>query len=179
MAEMSLWDSSLPAAVLLGLIAAGGYVLAHARHRQFCFTILDALIVTAIMAIVTAVAMPLVTAAGNQARTSALLQNLHTLRARIELYKLEHKGAAPLLYEGTFPQLCEATNAEGVPGPPGKTYPYGPYFVTGIPVNPYTGVSIVTPTATFPPEAPSGAGGWLFHQPTGQISPDLDEHLRD
>jgi len=177
-AEIPLWDASLPAAALLGAIAAGGYILAHARHRQLHFTLLDAMIVVAIMAIVTAIAMPLVTAAGEQAKDSALLQNLHTLRAQIELYKLEHGGEVPLLYEGTFPQLTEATNAAGAPGPPGRNYPYGPYL-RSIPANPYTGVSVVTPAETFPPTVPTKVGGWLYHQPTGQITADLAEHVKN
>ena len=178
MAEISLWDANLPAAALLGAIAAGGYVLAHARHRQLRFTLLDAMIVVVIMAIVTAIAMPLVTAAGEQAKGSALLQNVRTLRSQIELYKLEHGGEVPLLYEGTFPQLTEATNAAGLPGPPGRDYPCGPYL-RGIPANPYTGISVVTPTETFPPTEPTAVGGWLYHQTTGQIAADLAEHLRD
>lgn len=178
MAEISLWNANLPAAALLGAIAAGGYILAHARHRQLRFTLLDAMIVVVIMAIVTAIAMPLVTAAGEQARESALLQNLRTLRAQIELYKLEHGGEVPLLYEGTFPQLTEATNAAGLPGPPGRDHPCGPYF-GGIPANPYTGVSVVTLTETFPPTESTPVGGWLYHQETGQIAADLAEHLRD
>jgi general secretion pathway protein G len=173
-----LWDANLPAAALLGAIAAGGYVLAHARHRQLHFTLLDAMLVVAIMAIVTAIAMPLVTAAGDQAKSSTLLQNLHTLRAQIELYKLEHAGTAPLLYEGKFPQLTEATNAEGMPGPPGREYPCGPYL-SNIPANPYTGVSVVMPIETFPPTESTSVGGWLYHQPTGQIAPDLADHLRE
>lgn len=178
MAEISLWDANLPAAALLGAIAAGGYVLAHARHRQLHFTLLDAMIVVAIMAIVTAITMPLVAAAGGQAKNSALLHNLHTLRAQIEVYKLEHGGAAPLLFEGKFPQLTEATNAAGMPGPPGREHPFGPY-VASVPTNPYTGVAAVMPTDTFPPESSTSVGGWLYHQPTGQIAPDLADHLKD
>ena len=178
MAEIPFCSANLPAAALLGAIAAGGYVLAHARHRQLRFTLLDAMIVVAIMAIVTAIAMPLVTAAGEQAKQSTLLQNLRTLRSQIELYKVEHGGEAPLLYEGTFPQLTEATNAAGLPGPPGQDYPHGPYL-PGIPDNPYTGSSVVTPTETFPPADTTPAGGWLYHQKTGQIAADLADHLRN
>ena len=177
-ADIPLGNANLPTAAMLGAIAAGGYILAHARHRQFRFTLLDAMIVVAIMAIVTAIAMPLVTAAGEQAKATTLLQNLHTLRAQIALYKLDHGGEVPLLYEGTFPQLTEATNAKGIPGPPGKDYPYGPYL-HGIPTNPFTGLPTVTSVETFPPTAETKDGGWLYHQPTGQIAPDLADHLKD
>ncbi len=173
----SFFDGNLTASVALGMLAAGGYVLAHARHRQFHFTLLDVLIVTAIMAVVTGVSMPLVGAAGEQAKAASLKHNLHTLRAQVQLYKVEHGGQPPILYEGALPQLTEATNARGVPGPPGEEYPFGPYLAGGIPPNPYTGISTVTATDRFPPQRPSGVGGWLFHQPTGQICADLDGHL--
>jgi len=121
--------------------------------------------------------LPIFEKASQQAKVTALLQNLRTLRSQIELYKAEHDGAAPLVYRGTLPQLTRATNAEGIPGQPGKKYPYGPYLRSGIPVNPITGQSIVMPTEAFPPEAPSGNGGWLYHEPSGQIAADLSEYL--
>ena len=151
--------------------------MSYARHRPGSFTFVDGLILVAIMAIGTAVTIPLLDAVREPAKASALQQNLQALRSRIAQYKLEHGDDAPLLYKGTFPQLTEATNAEGVPGPPGKKYPHGPYFPAGIPVNPYTGISAVTATEDFPPTAASGIGGWLYHQPTGSIAADLPENL--
>jgi len=151
--------------------------VSYVRHRPGTFTFVDGLILVAIMAIGTAVTIPLLDAVKAPATASALQQNLQALRSRIAQYELEHSEDAPLLYKGTFPQLIEATNAEGVPGPPGKKYPYGPYLPAGIPVNPYTGVSTVTPTDVLPPTAASGIGGWLYHQPSGSIAADLAENL--
>ncbi len=179
MESWSLWGQELPASIALGSIAAGAYLLSHARYRFAQFTVLDALLIVAIMAIGTAVAMPILSRASDQAHSTALLQNLKTLRGQIELYKAEHGGQPPLLYDGAFPQLTGATNAKGVPGAPGKEYPLGPYLPSGIPQNPFTGVSVVTPTDTFPPTAASGTGGWLYHQETGRIVPDLEGHLSD
>jgi len=179
MAEMSLSGLPLPASLILGALAAGAYLIGYARHRGLQFTLLDVLVMVAIMAIATAVAMPFLDAANESASSSALAQNLRTLREQIGLYKVEHGGNSPLLYQGGFPQLSHATNAAGVPGPRGKEHPYGPYLPGGIPPNPYTGVSIVTPTDTFPPTVPSGVGGWLYHQETGRIAPDLEGHLAE
>jgi hypothetical protein len=53
----------------------------------------------------------------------------------------------------------------------------GPYLPEGIPANPLTGRSVITATETFPPEAASGQGGWLYQQETGQIAPDLPNIL--
>ena len=177
MAEMSLGNLQLPASVLVGAAAAAVYLISYARHRRGGFGLMDALILVAIMAIVTAITMPLLNAADQSAKSSALQQNLRLLRGQIELYRLEHGGNAPLLFRGSFPQLTHATNAEGIPGPPGAQYPYGPYLLGGIPVNPHTGVSVVQPTEVFPPAASTGVGGWLYHQETGRLAPDLAEHL--
>jgi type II secretory pathway pseudopilin PulG len=176
---MSLLGLQLPAALILGAMAAAAYLIGYIRHRGLQFHLLDALLVVAIMAVGTAVAMPLLNAAHDRATDAALRQNLRIVRGQIALYKMEHGGRPPLLFEGTFPQLVHATDSEGVPGPPGKDYPYGPYLPGGMPANPYTGVSVVTATDTFPPTVPSGVGGWLYHQPTGRVAADLKGHLHD
>lgn len=179
MAEISRMGLELPAALAVGAVAAMAYLVLCTRHRGFEITLLDTLLLVAIMAIATSVAMPFLAEASGQANSTALLQNLQALRTQIALYRVEHGGAAPLLYEGTFPQLTHPTNAKGVPGPFGKEYPHGPYLPAGIPANPFTGVSTVTPTDRFPPTAVSGVGGWLYHEETGRIAPDLEEHLHE
>ena len=117
--------------------------------------------------------------ANGRSKESTLLQNLRTFRSQIELYKLEHGGELPVAYQGSFPQLIRPTNAAGLPGKKGSKYPYGPYFRQGIPANPLTGRSIVTLTDDFPPTSPSGNGGWLYHQLTGQIVPDAADFLAE
>jgi hypothetical protein len=121
--------------------------------------------------------VPLLESSVAGARDAAVLDNLYTLRSQIGLYMLEHNGDPPILYQGSFPQLLQATNAEGVPGPSGGNRPYGPYLHNGIPRNPVTGRAIITLTEVFPPQAASGNGGWLFHQESGQIAIDLPEFL--
>lgn len=140
---------------------------------------MNAMLLAVIVAILGATAIPLVEMGSRKAKSSALLQNLHTLRSQIELYKMEHGGKAPVVYDGTFPQLIRATNDAGIPGPPGSEYLHGPYLRSGVPVNPVTGRSIVTLTETFPPAAPSGNGGWIYHQETGQIAADLADFLTE
>jgi len=129
------------------------------------------------MATVSAAAMPLVVAAVHRTKDAAVLASLNTLRSQIARYKLDHDGEPPIFYQGTLPQLLQATNADGMPGSPGKDRPYGPYFHKGFPANPVTGRSAVTLTKFFPPTKASGKGGWLYHQDTGQIALDLPEML--
>ena len=129
------------------------------------------------MAILAGAGIPLTERATTHARGSAVVANLSALRAQIELYKVQHNGRPPVAYQGTFPQLLRATNVQGVPGPKSRKHPYGPYLQNGVPVNPITGRSVVTAIDSFPPQTPSGNGGWLYHQPTGRIVPDSEGYL--
>ncbi len=147
------------------------------RRGKGEFSLVDGLILIALMVIVSGTAIPVIEAINHRAKVSAMLQNLRTLRAQIELYKLEHGGETPLLYEGVFPQLTSHTNQRGVPGKLGSDFPYGPYLRAGIPINPLTNGYAVTLTETFPPTNSSGNGGWLYHQKTGQICPDVEGYL--
>lgn len=164
------------AAVVAGL-ASLGYVAARFRLGRRHFTLFDAVAMVLIMAIVTAAAVPLLDAATEGAKETALLQNLSALRSQIARYTEEHDGMPPVLYEGTLPQLLQSTDIQGMPGPRGQKRPFGPYLPTGIPANPLTGRTIITATPTFPPEEASGNGGWLFHQESGQIAIDVQGML--
>ena len=170
---MGIGNLELPVAVIIGAVAAMAYVMGYLRHRSAPFSSMDALIVAAIMAIVSAAVMPAINSATDRAKATALQQNLRLLRNQIERYKAEHRGQLPLLFKGTFPQLVNATDVDGVPGPAGRSYPYGPYLPAGVPINPYTGKSTVEAVDTFPPSHGNG-GGWIYHQQTGRIAADLE-----
>jgi general secretion pathway protein G len=141
--------------------------------------LIDAVLLAIVVAIAGGIGIPLAKKASDRAKRVALKENLRTLRSQIELYKLEHAGEPPVVYQNAFPQLLRATNAEGIPGEPGGKYPCGPYLHAGIPVNPITGRSIVTLTDAFPPTVASGNGGWLYHQQSGRIAVDLEGFLNE
>ncbi len=150
------------------------YLVVRFRGGQRRFTPIDATIMVLLMAIVSTAAVPL--SRPSSPKSTANLKNLFALRSQIALYKIDHDGKSPLCFQGALPQLLHATNAEGVPGPPGNDHPFGPYFHKELPGNPVTGKSVLTLTAVFPPVSASGSGGWLYHQASGQIaadSPDL------
>ena len=170
---------SLPiaAAAVIAGVSALAYLTARFRYGRRTFTLIDAIIMVLLMAIVTAAAVPLIERVAYRAKDSAVLENLYTLRSQIALYKLEHNGEPPILYQGSFPQLLQATNADGVPGPRGDDRPFGPYLQSGIPINALTGRAIIVLSDVFPPTAASGNGGWLYHQESGQIAIDLPDML--
>ncbi|MBN1394143.1 MAG: type II secretion system protein [Pirellulales bacterium] len=174
---MTLFQVEIPVATGIAALAAIAFMLARARQREREFTALDSLMLVILMSIATAGGIVLVEAASRSAKEMTLSENLRSFRTQIEAYKLQHAGQAPLLYEGTFPQLTEATNGDGEPGRPDKTHPYGPYFRGGIPRNPFTGRNVVIPAKTSPPQAPTGNGGWLYHQESGRVTPDHAEYL--
>lgn len=176
---MDIENLRLPAAVALGGIAALAYLVSFMRRRRTVFAWTDGMMLAVIMAIVSAAAIPALNVFGGFAKPAALQENLRILRTQIEMYKVEHRGQPPLLFQGALPQLAHATNTEGVPGPAGSQFPYGPYLPEGIPANPFTASSKVNPTEVFPPTAATDRGGWLYHQQTGRITADLDGYLTE
>lgn len=148
------------------------------NFRRSAFTLVEVLLVVVIMAILAATVVTQFNSSTDDAKESALTFNLHAMRSQIELYKLHHNGSLPSLTAGSLPQLSAATNVSGATGTPGSSFPYGPYLVNGVPANPITGVATVTATATNPPTAPSGTGGWLYHAGTGMIWADSAGYLQ-
>jgi general secretion pathway protein G len=148
--------------------------------RQRGFTLIEVLIVVVIVSVLAAVIIPQFTDCSNDAKSSTLKHNLYTMRAQIEMYKCSHGGTVPTLQNSTLAQLISATDATGAMGTPGPTFPYGPYIAGGkFPINPFDQKNTVTATAVFPPTASTPDGGWLYHQPSGQIAANTDGHLSD
>ncbi len=170
-------NEHLSAMAIVGAVAALGFFLSMARYRRSGFTVVDAAIVILVMAIATATAISVTEAISERTTHAALVENLRRLRAGIEQYRIEHGGKVPVWYEGDLPQLTAPTNRWGVPGPRGRDFPYGPYFRGTLPPNPFTGSVHVEPTDEFPPASASGHGGWLYHEPSGQLAPDLEGYL--
>jgi hypothetical protein len=170
-------EQLLPCVALVAAVLSLGYCAVRARNWREDFGLVDAAILFLAMATGTAAAVPFINGAQRQASATAMMGELHILRTQIALYQAEHGGNAPLLFQGGFPQLTQPTNAAGVPGSGGSNFPLGPYFPSGIPANPMTGVATVTAVAEFPPKAPTGARGWVYHQATGRIAPDVDGYV--
>ena len=140
---------------------------------------MDSMLLVILMAIATTGGIALVEAASQSTKHATLRESLRMFRTQIEAYRLQHDGQAPILFQGTFPQLTEATDSKGIPGRSNAKHPYGPYFRGGIPANPLNGKSIVTPTDTFPPVHESGNGGWPYHQESGRLAADMAEYLKE
>lgn len=170
-------DLLVPCVALVATIVALGYCAVRARNWREDFGLIDAALLFLVIATGTAAVVPFINGAQSRASGAALMSELHVLRTQIALYQAEHNGSSPLLFKGTFPQLTQPTNAAGIPGSEGGQFPLGPYLRYGIPPNPMTGVATVTAVGQFPPKAPTGNGGWIYHQETGRIAPDVEGYV--
>jgi len=133
------------------------------------FTLVELLIVIAVMAIIAAMVIPQFNNALQEARISATLSGLHGLADSIELYKLHHQSQTPsIVRDGGIPQLTSTTDADGNTGT-GAGYEYGPYLLNGMPVNPLNGSAEVVETTVAPPTNLDKRTGWIYHPPSGRI----------
>ena len=150
----------------------------HRRARAF--TLIEVLIVVAIMALIAGIVIPRVVDTGADAKQSTLKHNIHVMQSQIELYRLSHQGNRPSIQGDGLPQLISATNALGEVGASGPAYPFGPYLAA-IPPNPFDGSSNVTAVAR-PGQRPTGVvgslGGWQYDSATGAVWPNHADYYR-
>ncbi len=134
-------------------------------RTKSAFTLVEVLIVVIVLGILAAIVVPQFSSASDDANLAALKTNLQTIRAQIELYKLQHNGNYPTLAKFED-QMTAGTNAAGNAGTD-----FGPYLMV-IPPNPFSGVSAVTSTGT-----PAANLGWYYDETTGAFhANDSAEH---
>lgn len=144
------------------------------------FTLVELMIVVAILGILAAIALPHVQDHQQQARCAAAQDMLRTLRSQIELYKLHHGGLAPG-YVNTAQataamlrdQLIGTSAANGMASSaktPAGIYLYGPYL-DRLPANPFNGLNTISyvPAATEFSAAANNASGWLYKKETAEF----------
>ncbi len=124
------------------------------------FTLVEILIVVVILGILAAIVIPQFTSASTQARESALVSDLQSIRSQIELYKIHHNDQLPGTFGTvTFVQaMTQKTDQDGTLNTSGK---YGKYMET-IPVNPFSDSNSVT-TGSSKLTAGTATGGWYFN----------------
>jgi prepilin-type N-terminal cleavage/methylation domain-containing protein len=144
------------------------------------FSLVELMIVVAILGILGAIALPHFQNHTTQAKETASRNNLHVLRASIELYTAQHDGAAPGVLNDQvaqwifYAQLGSYTNAQGnATGTKSEAFPYGPYL-PDFPENPFNNkatVRMLTDGESFPVEA-DGTYGWIYSHSTKEIRLD-------
>jgi general secretion pathway protein G len=133
------------------------------------FTLVELMIVIVVLAIIAGMVVPQFGQSLEDAKRSAVLNDLHELNTAIERYRIQHDGYPPDdLSGGTLKQLTMSTDIYGDTGS-GPDYPLGPYMLTGIPKNPYNASARVILAPETPPANPQNYEGWLYDPDTGQI----------
>jgi len=144
------------------------------------FTLVELLIVVAILAILAAVAIPQFTSSAEDAKESAMQSNLGILRNSLELYRFQHDseypgypaaGGAPteteFINQMTLSSKADhSTAAVGTAG-----FNLGPYIKETIPANPHNGLSTVDVLADADafPVAGDDSTGWVYKPAIGKI----------
>lgn len=143
------------------------------RKNRKGFTLVEILIVVIILGILAAIVIPQFTEASNDARRSALVSDLQTVRSQLELYKVQHLDTYPDANNMTtfvsqltsFTDVAGATNATKT-----ATYKFGPYLQK-FPTNSFNDSSAVKAVAADPNSDGdvSGTEGWWFNTNTGKF----------
>ena len=135
-----------------------GRRLTGAARRAF--TLVELLIVVVILGILAAVVIPQFSDASDDARLSALQENLAVIRKQIDIYKIQHQGRLPELDKFTD-QMTSKTDVTGKPIGGGK---FGPYL-QAIPLNPFSN----PPSNEVKNDSPSIKNAWYYDESTGEF----------
>ncbi len=146
------------------------------------FTLVEFLIVVAILGILAAIIVPVYQNHAQLAKESAAKDNLRILRNAIELYAAQHNSIPPGYPDGDtgqspimivfINQLQMATNINhqfAVPGTAG--FNLGPY-VSEFPANPFNSKKSVVMVINDERRTPTGENGWLYDPQTRTIKLD-------
>lgn len=128
------------------------------------FTLVEVLIVVIILGVLAAIVIPQFAPASMETRKAALVDQLHTLRAQIHLFTLQHGDTPPDLSDGTWAPLITQTTFRG------KTC--GPYLQPSVPRNPlnnFSGVVVVGSDPDFGDPVAGAEIGFVYNPNTGVI----------
>jgi type II secretion system protein G len=130
------------------------------------FTLVEILIVVVILGILAAIVIPQFTSASTEAKESALVSDLQSVRSQIELYKIHHNDALPGTQSGVdfVTAMTSKTNQNGVVDTSGgsdPTFKFGPYM-RELPINPFNDLNTVLVDGTATSGQGSNLYGWHF-----------------
>ncbi len=131
------------------------------------FTLVEILIVVVILGILAAIVIPQFTSASTEAKESALVSDLQSVRSQIELYKIHHNDNLPGQdSSGDFvTAMTSVTNQDGLVGT-GLTFRFGPYM-REIPINPFNDKKAVSESGAAITIQGDDSTGWHFVQSGG------------
>jgi len=165
----------------MGNICRNFYVSWTGEMRKKAFTLIEVILVVAILGILAALVVPTLQGHIATARQSAAKDSLATMRTQIELYKLQHDGTPPGYVNGSGApvatlelQFTGTTAVTGHASPnkvPADPYLYGPY-VKKLPENPFndlSNIAYVAEATAFSEAVDGTSSGWLYKKETGEF----------
>ena len=157
------------------------YVSWAGEMRKKAFTLVELILVVAILGILAALVVPTLQGHIATARQSAAKDSLSTMRTQIELYKLQHDGIPPGYADGSPVtaamlelQFTATTTKTGAVSPstvPADPYIYGPY-VKKLPENPFndlSNIAYVAEATAFSEAVDGTSSGWLYKKETAEF----------
>ncbi len=153
-------------------------------HRAaLAFTLVEVLIVVAVLAILAGTVLPAFVESGDDARDSALKHNLKVLRHQIQLFAAQHNGNWPGF--GGTPAIVHlhsySDEAGNISLSPSPSHPLGPYLPPTFTKNPFNNAYWLKASSNPASETPDhemteGANvvGWFYDSATGRIAANAE-----
>jgi len=147
------------------------------------FTMIEILIVVAILGIAAAIVLPKFSNASQTARDNVLKDELRYLRTQIVVFKAQHRDVPPGYPGGNVmavpsaaefvQQMTKNTDERCNVGAPSQVFHLGPYLskMPPNPINALDTVIVVAGNAAMP--APDNSTGWIYKPQTLEIIPNL------
>ena len=136
------------------------------------FSLIELVIVVAIMGIIAAIAIPRLSRGSEGAAEEALRGDLAVMRKAIDLYTIEHVGSYPSLASFENQMTLWSNAAGAISASIGGTFIYGPYLRA---LPPLPGGDAAGYTAVKAPPADGlGPFGWVYDENTADIRANVD-----
>jgi general secretion pathway protein G len=153
--------------------------------RKKGFTLVELMVVVAILGIVAAIVVPMIGNHISQSKEAAAKKALQIIRGQIELYRFEHQGLTPgyflnplgvksqattTMLTNQFIGTSTSTGTAVALRTPAGLYRYGPYLEK-LPVNPLNSRSTIkyVPSTTAFSAAADKTTGWLYKKETTEF----------
>ncbi len=149
-----------------------------ASTERSAFSLIELVIVVAIIAVIGAIAIPRMSASSENAYAAAMLKDWRELQNSGELFKAEHGGIGigvddrsnPITASLVVKRLVSTTTDDGSASLSGT---YGPYL-SKIPTNRDNGMRSIRVDGALPG---AGTHGWRLDSSTGVFAPDTLEGI--